>query len=237
MSLAITRVYTDQNFYDAFANDLRNARGRVIFQSPFLASWRVGLVLPYLRDCVNRGVTTCVFLQKPDRGKDCTVFDSGLSSLRSAGVHVTVRNHNHEKIAVVDETIFWDGSLNILSQSRTSERMTRWRSRAKVDEEIERYKLWDCAGCYLHYSTGDSPEAIGGLIRRRRRLLGIKQGDFAPIVKLSQATLSRVEAGHRSLSIESYRRVATGLKLRIRLVPECLLPMIDERIGRILDVD
>jgi len=237
MTLAVTRVYTEQDFYDEFMSDLLHARGRVIFQSPFLASWRFSRVLPYLRNCVSRGVTTCVFLQEPAEGKDRSAFDRGLVSLQSAGVHVTIRRNNHEKIAVIDETIFWDGSLNILSQSNTSERMTRWRSRAKVDEEIRRYRLMDCKDCFAHFSTGDTLETMGNLLRRRRRALGIKQGDFAPSVELSQATLSRVEAGRRSLSIESYRRVARVLKMRIRLVPECLLPLVDERIEKILDAD
>ncbi|MGD9682662.1 MAG: helix-turn-helix domain-containing protein [Candidatus Obscuribacterales bacterium] len=230
-------VFTEEDFYDALVDDLRNARGRVIFQSPFIAIRRFREVNPHMQRCVERGVTVCVFLQEPDPRDDRTVFDMGVSAMRSAGIHVTVRNLNHEKLAIVDETIFWDGSLNILSHSRTSDRMTRWLNREKVDEEIERYKLMNCDVCRINYLEGDSIKAIGGLIGRRRKSLGLKQKNFARNVRLSPEMLSRVETGRRSLGMEAYRRVARHLKMRIRLVPECLLPYFDERIEKVLNAE
>ncbi|MCA9801233.1 MAG: helix-turn-helix domain-containing protein [Cyanobacteria bacterium HKST-UBA02] len=237
MTFPCVKVFTDRDFYEAFVSDLSNAKARVIFQSPFVAIWRFRNVRPHLQRCIERGVTVCAFLQEPEPNDDHTVFDMGADSMRSAGIHVTVRIRNHEKLAVIDEAIFWDGSLNILSHSRTSDRMTRWLSRAKVDEEIERYKLTNCIECRSHYQEGDSPEALGELIGKRRRALGLKQKDLAPSVQLGQEMLSRVETGRRALSIEAYGRLARKLKMRVRLVPECLLPYIDKRIAQVMDVD
>jgi predicted RNA-binding Zn-ribbon protein involved in translation (DUF1610 family) len=48
-----------------------------------------------------------------------------IDALRSLGVAVDLRARMHEKIALVDQSVAWHGSLNILSHRDTSESMLR----------------------------------------------------------------------------------------------------------------
>ena len=49
----------------------------------------------------------------------------GIAKLQDIGVRVIVTAGHHRKLAIIDDDIIWEGSLNILSQNDSCEIMRR----------------------------------------------------------------------------------------------------------------
>jgi phosphatidylserine/phosphatidylglycerophosphate/cardiolipin synthase-like enzyme len=112
-------VCDQRSFYPRFAMDLKNAKALVLIQSPFVSESRLQKLERSLKACIERNVRVCVFLQQPhDATPQEQAVAKGTEKLLTIGVHVGLRKFIHEKIAIIDEAILWDGSLNILSHTR-----------------------------------------------------------------------------------------------------------------------
>lgn len=123
-------VYTQANFYPQFRQDIQEALSSVIICSPFLTLERAGDFVDMFRFLVSQQKEV-VIVTKPPRAQGSFLSDeiqSVIQSLRAIGVKIIERPKVHEKIAIIDGTIVWDGSLNILSHTkRTTESMIRFR--------------------------------------------------------------------------------------------------------------
>ncbi|MBX9695932.1 MAG: helix-turn-helix domain-containing protein [Cyanobacteria bacterium] len=228
--MPIEDVFISETFYPAFQRDLERSEHRVIIQSPYIALPRVEFLSNSLMRAVNKGVRVCVFIQEPDSWKadrrklddhtirQLTKIRAAISLLENTGLHVTLRPGIHEKMAVIDEAVFWDGSLNILSQSRSSERMTRWTSISRLKHAIELHELDKCEQCSNAILTGEN--LIRTQFHERRNQLGITQRDLAAMCNLNQSSISRVENSSDEVTLGTVRRVADELDLEILLVPK-----------------
>jgi hypothetical protein len=239
--------HTERSFYDAFVNDLKSARALVLIQSPFIADGRLRHLEKHLRDCVSRHVRVCVFIQEPivmrgDSASEARSRKVGMliDLLISWGIHVSVRKSIHAKIITVDETILWEGSLNPLSHTDSSERMLRWCNREMLLKTILTHQLDSCDCCR---SKGRSlkclPEAIiarqhleliGTAVVKRRKELGLTQRALGERSGTCQTVVSQIESGRQPMSQDMLSRVSAQLQLEIRLVPWFYLPSIDEMI-------
>lgn len=126
--LRVSRLYNERDFYRVFAQDLRKARRRVVIDSPFITLRRACWISEILEGLVKRGVKVTIHTRHPDC-HDKFMADkarAGISLLRTAGARVVVSyNFSHWKLAFIDNSILWEGSLNILSQSNSKEIMRR----------------------------------------------------------------------------------------------------------------
>jgi transcriptional regulator with XRE-family HTH domain len=79
------------------------------------------------------------------------------------------------------------------------------------------------------------PALVGQVIAHVRETRGIKQGEFASAIGLSQSAYSRLEAGESVLNISQLRNVAVHLGMQ----PSELLMMVDnyENVLRLQGVD
>ena len=107
-----SKLFDEANFYKSFMKDLRHARKSVVIESPFLTERRVNLLASIFRKLKKRGVKIVIYTRSP-----------GHHSYR-------LREHEcydyrHRKVAIIDKQTLWEGSLNILSQSRSRETMRR----------------------------------------------------------------------------------------------------------------
>ncbi len=123
-------LYNEETFYKAFTTDLNKAKSEVLIESPFMTSRRISMLLPTLLKLKKRGVRITINTRDPEEG-DSLRLDSqkALSMLLHEGIHVTFTEGLHRKIAVIDETRLWEGSLNILSQNNSRELMRRTKSK------------------------------------------------------------------------------------------------------------
>jgi len=229
------QVFDDTNFYRAFGSDLAKAQALVIMHSPYLAVNRIELIRNWLVGCVRRRVRVCAFLRTPKSSEQSDVEEMA-SQLLSMGVHVTFRPWVHEKLAVIDEQILWEGSLNILNQSKSSERMNRWSSREKVYDAVIKHQLNGCETCtarrpFLTETDGsqsDELKWIGAKIACRRKSLGLTQIELSERTGVRQSAISSIEAGTYAASMDTMIRLSRELRLGVQFVPWYSQPTLDE---------
>jgi DNA-binding XRE family transcriptional regulator len=232
-------VFRHDTFYDALTNDFMAAKGLILCQSPFLSIRKISELKPLLQSCINRGVRICVFAEQPREQpfnrsaatrKD--TVEAAAIMLKEMGIHLTLRPKIHEKLVVIDEEIFWEGSLNPLSHNDTSERMTRWHDRAKVKEATRSHDLYGCISCS---NFGDSaPQvllSVGSVLARRRRKFGLSQKKLAQQIGLDSSHICNVERGRKNITVETLSQMCESLDLCVKIVPRYLGPQIDALPG------
>lgn len=115
-----SKLYNEQTFYKTFANDVRKARRHVIIESPFLTERRALQFCQQFKRISKRNVKITVNTRNPrhhDKSLEIQAWKA-MRRLRDSGVKVhTYDDLRHRKLAVIDERILWEGSLNILSQN------------------------------------------------------------------------------------------------------------------------
>ncbi len=120
-------LYDHETFYQAFMKDIIRAKQRVIIESPFITFSRTDQLVPVLQRLIRRGVLVVVNT-KPFEEHDGLMQDMSRESvvrLQDMGVRVIMTVGHHRKLAIVDDAILWEGSLNILSQNDSCEFMRR----------------------------------------------------------------------------------------------------------------
>ena len=123
-----SRLFDEKSFYGAFTKDLLNAKEEVIIESPFITTSRMKSLTPIIKKLLNRDIKIYVITRDPSEHDNPYASQSeaeiqqfevlGIQALICAGKH-------HRKLAVIDRKILWEGSLNILSQTKSREIMRR----------------------------------------------------------------------------------------------------------------
>lgn len=126
-ALLSSDLYNQNTFYSAFTRDLSLARSQVIIESPFITSKRIAKLLPTIRRLTERGVQIVINTKPIDEHSEefADQADIAISDLQELGVSVLFTVGHHRKLAIIDESIVWEGSLNILSQNDSCEIMRR----------------------------------------------------------------------------------------------------------------
>lgn len=138
-----SRLYDERNFYKSFVQDVSCARKMIVIESPFITSRRLDMLYPVLSSAVRQGVNIVVNTRNPD-SHDAVMWQqtvNGIETLQSLGITVLFTGNLHRKIAIIDNSVLWEGSLNILSQSDSCEMMRRSVSPELVKQMINFTKL------------------------------------------------------------------------------------------------
>lgn len=124
-------LHTESTFYYSFQRDLKHAKQEIIIESPFFACKRTQSLLPIFNKLARKGVKVRINTRNPrhhERELQIQAWQC-IKWLRSVGVKVKFYDDmRHRKLAVIDRTVLWEGSLNIMSQSYSKEIMRRTKS-------------------------------------------------------------------------------------------------------------
>jgi hypothetical protein len=136
-------LYTEKNFWATFLQDLKTIKTRLILLSPFLSVQRSGFFMDYFRAIKGRGVDIRVYTKPKNQqtGEMANQADIVMDQLRSIGVTIVEKDKMHQKIAIIDDAIAWEGSLNILSHKDTEEHMRRFEGPSTIEEIIRNLEL------------------------------------------------------------------------------------------------
>jgi superfamily I DNA and/or RNA helicase len=136
-------LYTERNFWATFFQDLKTSKARIIILSPFLSVRRSGFFMDYFRAMKGRDIDIRVYTRPKNQqtGEMANQADIVIDQLRSIGVSVIERRSMHQKVAIIDDAIAWEGSLNILSHRDTEEHMRRFEGLSTVEEIIRNLEL------------------------------------------------------------------------------------------------
>lgn len=123
-----SKFYDENNFYDAFASDINRATCSVVIESPYLTGRRARQFARLIQRKVKQGVKIHIYTRNPNHHDYVLDEQSHLACriLKNSGARVFICDDmRHRKLAIIDEAILWEGSLNILSQSNSAELMRR----------------------------------------------------------------------------------------------------------------
>jgi len=140
-----SKLFDEKTFYQAFLRDLEGCRSEVIIESPYITSKRAEMLIPVFDELLAKGVKIYVMTRDPREHEENMEYQSeeAISKFERMGVQVLlcIGNH-HRKLAILDRQILWEGSLNILSQTRSREIMRRIESEKLALEMFEFLRLY-----------------------------------------------------------------------------------------------
>ncbi len=126
--LLSSKLYDERSFYDAFAKDVGHAKRSVAIESPYLTERRALQFCQLFKRMSEQGVKIRVNTRNPrhhDKTLEIQAWKA-VAILRENNVKVSTYNDmRHRKLAIIDDEILWEGSLNILSQNSSRELMRR----------------------------------------------------------------------------------------------------------------
>jgi phosphatidylserine/phosphatidylglycerophosphate/cardiolipin synthase-like enzyme len=126
--LLTSKLYDETTFYSPFFKDLNDCHSEVIIESPFVTNRRLTEFLPILKKLKERNVRIAVVTKDPRDHSEVYLREAAteaLSELQRLGVHVIYADGHHRKLAILDRSVLYEGSLNILSQHNSREIMRR----------------------------------------------------------------------------------------------------------------
>lgn len=138
-------LYDERTFYQTFLQDLGKCQSEVIIESPFITSERMGTFDRIFQKLLQKNVKIYIFTRDP-KEHDEFIEPQSEEAIRwceRVGIQVLlcVGNH-HRKLAILDRSILWEGSLNILSQTRSREIMRR------IDDSVESTEMFNFLKLY-----------------------------------------------------------------------------------------
>ena len=121
-------LYNEKTFYQEFTRDMLAAKKEVIIYSPFVAKFRMDNLSDTIDKLRHRNIEVFIFT-RPIEEYDSLFqpqIECALRRYEDKGVNIFYLTGNiHEKVAIIDREILWEGSLNILSQRASREMMRR----------------------------------------------------------------------------------------------------------------
>lgn len=140
-----SKLFTEKDFYKFFIKDLLDAKKEVIIDSPFITTDRVKDLIPIFDHLLSKNIRIFIFTRIPTEHYSLMKLQSAEEIKNFEDMGITVlpfRGRIHRKLAIVDRKILWEGSLNILSQSRSGEIMRRFVGNETASQMLKFLK-WD----------------------------------------------------------------------------------------------
>jgi phosphatidylserine/phosphatidylglycerophosphate/cardiolipin synthase-like enzyme len=122
------KLFNENTFYRAFVTDLLSANKEVIIYSPFVTKSRTDFLKPTIKKIRNRNIEVFIFTRPISEYESFIqpIIEKIFKEYEAMGVCVIALDGSiHQKVAIIDREILWDGSLNILSQKCSKEMMRR----------------------------------------------------------------------------------------------------------------
>jgi phosphatidylserine/phosphatidylglycerophosphate/cardiolipin synthase-like enzyme len=132
-------LFNENTFYQAFVKDMLNAKKEIIIYSPFVTKFRTDFFEQTIETLRKRNVEIFIFTRQV---KEYDFFlqpqiESIHNHFKELGICVFHLGESiHQKLAIIDQEILWEGSLNILSQKTSKEMMRRTRDRKSATQVI-----------------------------------------------------------------------------------------------------
>lgn len=126
-------VYDETSFWSKWYSDLDKARHSIVIVSPFVWPEAVQRNLSSLKRALERRVEVTIYMRRV--GFQRPKNKEALDMLCESNVSVVQSEKSlHQKLAIIDQRIVWEGSLNILSHVGSMEHMRRFNSHTVVAE-------------------------------------------------------------------------------------------------------
>lgn len=160
-------LFTEKNFWRQFDQDLDEAKARLIMLSPFLSVRRSNNFMNRFQSLISKGVEVCLYTRPKNQqsGEMVQQAETVINHMRAIGAKVIERKSMHQKVAIIDDKVAWEGSLNILSHRDTGEQMRRFEGQSTINELIKNLEL-DGTDATGNYSDKMCPQCSKPLVYR-----------------------------------------------------------------------
>ncbi len=122
-------LYNETTFYKKFLKDLDLCSREVIIESPYITSARMETFSQVFQRLLHKNIRIYIVTRNPTEHETEFYRDQATNEilrLTEMGVQFTLlQGYHHRKLAILDRKILWEGSLNILSQTKSLEFMRR----------------------------------------------------------------------------------------------------------------
>ncbi|MET7736492.1 DUF5710 domain-containing protein [Streptomyces sp. NPDC005402] len=166
--------------YKAVEWDIERASTSIELYCPFLDPAPVRKWSALLGRRVSEGVRVVVYTRAAEEQRDDASVErhqQRIDQLRSVGCEVDFRERMHEKVLILDGTVLWHGSLNLLANSGPTDLMMRFTdpsSCERVSRVIERARKDKAA--WNPRAAGDGGSRGGGASDASGTADGIRPG-------------------------------------------------------------
>jgi HKD family nuclease len=141
IDLLTSKLLDQDTFYPVLLKDLKYCHSELIIESPFITYRRLSYLLPSLEKLKARKARIVIITRDPlgleDEYRHRDTHDA-ISKLQHMGIQVIYAKELHRKLVIIDRQVLHEGSLNILSQSNSTELMRRIES-VKLAWEMVRF--------------------------------------------------------------------------------------------------
>ncbi len=139
-----SHLFNETDFYQNFIKDLLNAKQEVVIDSPYITTERVRTFTPIFEHLINKGIKIFILTRQP-KEHDSTIRYQAMGEIKNfENMGITVLpfiGYVHRKLAIIDRSILWEGSLNILSQRDSHEVMRRFEGKETSQQMMTFLKL------------------------------------------------------------------------------------------------
>lgn len=137
-------LYDERTFYKKFMGDMYSARKEVILYSPFVAKFRMDYYKKVIAKLRSRNVDIFIFTRPIEEYENIMQpqIEVIFERLEEMGVCIYhPGRYIHQKAAIIDREILWEGSLNILSHRGSNEMMRRTEKQKSAMQVLEHLSL------------------------------------------------------------------------------------------------
>ena len=130
-------IFDFQSYLPVYEKDLLSAQKEIIISSPGLSIRKVSRFAKLAASLLERGVKITIITLPPDIYPETAKkwIQKSQALLEKAGIQVTNMTACHEHFAVMDRSICWYGSMNLLSREKEEDSLMRLVS-PKIAEEL-----------------------------------------------------------------------------------------------------
>lgn len=132
-----TDLFNEKTFYRSFIKDLFEAKREVIIYTPFVTKHRTDFYKNIIEKLRRRNIEVFIFTRPIEEYSTMLQpqIECALKRYEELGVCIFyMGRYIHEKAAIIDREILWEGSLNILAHNASNEMMRRTQSEESAME-------------------------------------------------------------------------------------------------------
>jgi hypothetical protein len=124
-------LYDQNSFWQTYNTDLSVVYDEILIASPFMSERRVKQMLSTLTPLIINGIRITVITRpvSDSNEKDKNITEKLLAMMYETGINIIFKEQMHQKYTVIDRSIVWYGSINILSFGRGEESIMRLQNR------------------------------------------------------------------------------------------------------------
>lgn len=132
-------IFDSSNYHDVFEKDITQVSKSIVISSPYLGGKRVHWLADLSSVLHLKGVSLTVMTLSsenyPEDGREH--HEELISILEKSGICVRMSSQCHERFAVIDKSLIWYGSMNLLSNAKEEDSLMRLESKSVAEELLQ----------------------------------------------------------------------------------------------------